>query len=60
MDGLTRTRTVLAAVATAAGLAALVARAVATAMEQIETAMSVYAVETPSTVPLWMQNEVTE
>lgn len=41
----------------AAGLTALIVRAVADGLEQIERSLSTYTVETPSVVPLWMDEE---
>ena len=48
------TRDVVAVVALAASLAALLARAIAGALESIDRELSSYRVEVPLEVPVWM------
>ena len=52
------TRDVVAVVALAASLAALLARAIAGALESIDRELSTYRVETPSVIPEWLQEDV--
>ena len=51
------TRDVVAVVALAASLAALLARAIAGALESIDRELSTYRVEVPSEVPVWMAED---
>ena len=50
-------RHVITTVAAVAGLAALLTRAVAEGLAQIERALNVYTVETPSVIPDWLNEE---
>jgi hypothetical protein len=50
-------RDILTAASFTVGLAALIARAVASALADIEFALSAYTVEVPAVVPLWMDEE---
>jgi hypothetical protein len=51
------TRDVVAVLALAASLAALLARAIAGALESIDRELSSYQVEVPSEVPVWMSED---
>ena len=55
---MTLTRDVVAVVALAASLAALLARAIAGALESIDRELSLYKVETPAVIPEWLQEDV--
>jgi hypothetical protein len=50
------TRDVVAVVALAASLAALLARAIAGALESIDRELSAYQVETPAVIPDWVDD----
>ena len=50
-------RNVVTTVAAVAGLAALLTRAVAEGLAQIERALNVYTVEVPAVIPAWLDEE---